>query len=549
MRSLRVFILAAIFSAIGLSVFFYKHLALEFPLTPDTNYNSWYVEMRVDLTSKNRWRASGAPLLFTMQLPHASDRYVLVDENIVASGFGYEIIEKGTHGNRYAEFAKRRPDTREAIFYRAIVYELDSPGVAKDEPPSPPSSPYSKRNRPKLGPEEKEEPIYVAIDALIDEAKAKSATPATYVREIYRLSRSDRDDRIQLIRDTINPKITAAEIAAILLEADDIPTRNAHGVQLGKDQRKAQPVTWLEVYIKDRWQAVDPETYGFGLKDKYLVLWYGNGTLYSVEGQVRAEMSVSVQQNRNNALTRALWKSGQISSALLTFSFHNLPLDTQLVFKVLIMLPLGGLVLAFMRQIIGIKTFGTFMPVLIAIAFRETGIISGLIMFLVVVGTGLVVRSYFDHLKLLFVPRLAAVLTVVVIVLSMIAMITNELGIVVGLSIALFPIVILTMTIERMSLMWEEYGPRDAIKTCAGSLVAAIVAYFAMNSELLSHLLFAFPELLLVVLSLALLLGRYNYYKLTEYLRFRQLQRSLAELEAQETAKKAARIGSTKQGR
>jgi hypothetical protein len=212
------------------------------------------------------------------------------------------------------------------------------------------------------------------------------------------------------------------------------------------------------------------------------------------------------------------------------------------------MLPLGGLVLAFLRQIIGIKTFGTFMPVLIAIAFRETGLISGLIMFLLVVGLGLVVRSYFDYLQLLFVPRLASVLTVVVIVLSMIAMITNELGIVVGLSIALFPIVILTMTIERMSLMWEEYGPKDAIKTCAGSLAAAIVAYFAMNNDILSHLLFAFPELLLVVLSISLLLGRYNYYKLTEYLRFRQLQRSLSDLEAKETAKKAAQLSNSGAG-
>jgi hypothetical protein len=243
---------------------------------------------------------------------------------------------------------------------------------------------------------------------------------------------------------------------------------------------------------------------------------------------------IAVRQNTNNALTRAIWKSGQLADLFLTFSFYNLPLDAQLVFGVLLMIPVGGLVLAFLRQVIGLKTFGTFMPVLVALAFRETGLFSGILLFTLVVMLGLFIRNYFDRLKLLLVPRLASVLTVVVIVLSLLAMLTNQLGIVVGLSISLFPIVVLTMTIERMTLLWEEYGPDEAIKTGVSSMFCAIIAYFAMNSATLGYLIFAFPELLLVVLALTMLIGRYNHYKLTEYIRFRQLQKSLAELEKKE---------------
>lgn len=539
MRSIRVFILAAILTAVGLSIFLYKHLTLEFPLTPHVTYNSWHVEARIDLAPKNRWRATGEPLLFSMQMPHASDRFVLADETIVASGFGYDIAEKDDKGNRLAEFSKRKPSSSETIFYRAIVYELDSPSEAAVSKPELPDSPYSKRNRPELADEEKVAPIYVAIDALIEEAKAKSASSQTFVREIYRLARAVNDDRIQLIRDTVDVRMTDSEIASMLLQADDIPTRNAHGVKLGSGERNAEFVNWMEVYLNGKWRTIDPVTGSFGLKDKYLVWWYGDDSFYTVTGQVRPNVTLSVQQNTNPALTRAIWKSGQLSGVLMKFSMYNLPIDTQLVFHVLLMIPLGGLVLAFMRQIIGIKTFGTFMPVLIALAFRETGLAAGLVLFLLVVALGLIVRSYFDHLKLLLVPRLAAVLTVVVIMLSFIAVITNQLGLTVGLSISLFPIVILTMTIERMSLMWEEYGPKDAIKTCAGSLGAAVIAFFAMNNDVLAHLIFAFPELLLVVLALNLLIGRYNYYKLTEYLRFRQLQKSLAALEAKEATSTA----------
>jgi hypothetical protein len=44
-----------------------------------------------------------------------------------------------------------------------------------------------------------------------------------------------------------------------------------------------------------------------------------------------------------------------------------------------------------------------------------------------------------------------------------------------------------------------------------------------MNNPHLTHLIFVFPELLLVILALALLLGRYTGYRLTELWRFRDL--------------------------
>jgi len=534
MRNLRVFLLAGLFATIGFSLMLYKHLVLEFPLSPHKTYNSWYLEARVNLASRNPWRPGDKPLILTMQLPHNTSPYAVVDENIVARGFGYEITGKGDELNRVAVFSKRRIEAQETVFYRATLYQLDSPAAEVIDSPDLPESPYAKRNRPKVEEGQKEAPIYVAVDALLDEAREKSASERTFVREIFKLAGNPQDDRVQLIRDTVNVNMNAIEMAALLLEAKDVSVRTAHGLKLSADQRKAQFVKWVEVFIGGKWLPVDPESYGFGLRDRYAVWWYGDASFIDAEGNARVDTTISVRRNTNNALTRAIWKSGQFADILLKFSFYNLPIDSQIVFQVLLMIPLGGLVLAVLRQVIGIKTFGTFMPVLIALAFRETGVVNGVILFILVVAIGLVIRNYFDHLKLLLVPRLTAVLTVVVILLSFIAMITNQLGLTMGLSISLFPIVILTMTIERMTLMWEEYGPDQALKTGAQSLVAAVIAHFAMSNEILGHLIFAFPELLLVVLSANLLLGRYNNYKLTEYIRFRQLQKSLIELEKKE---------------
>ena len=44
-----------------------------------------------------------------------------------------------------------------------------------------------------------------------------------------------------------------------------------------------------------------------------------------------------------------------------------------------------------------------------------------------------------------------------------------------------------------------------------------------MGMAWLEHLIFTFPEMLLVILSIVLLAGRYTGYRLTELRRFREL--------------------------
>jgi len=207
----------------------------------------------------------------------------------------------------------------------------------------------------------------------------------------------------------------------------------------------------------------------------------------------------------------------------LRFSLLQLPVHVQETYKILLMLPVGAFIILLLRNFIGLKTFGTFMPVLIALAFRETHVIWGIVLFTIIVSFGLVARFYLEKLRLLLVPRLAAILTVVVLLMIFISVISQNLGLESGLSVALFPMVILTMTIERMCISWDERGAYDAIKSGIGSIIAAVIAFGAMNCGPLQYLIFAFPELLLILLAIILWFGQYRGYRLFELLRFNAL--------------------------
>jgi hypothetical protein len=298
-----------------------------------------------------------------------------------------------------------------------------------------------------------------------------------------------------------------------------------HGFELTETQSQIDMRPWLQVHNGAQWITIDLRTASDGWPENLLLWSASRQPLLLVEDNPRATVSYSVSRNLADAMAVAERRLEVQDARLVAYSLLSLPLQTQSMYRVLLMVPVGAFIMLLLRNLIGVKTFGTFMPVLIAIAFRDTGLGAGIALFIAVVGTGLLVRFYLERLRLLLVPRLTAVLIVVVMLMALVSVLSNRLGLEVGLSIALFPMVIMAMTIERMSIAWEERGPGFAMKEGLGTLLVAALAYLVMSWERLEHIIFVFPEMLLVLFGATLILGRYSGYRLTELFRFRALVR------------------------
>ena len=83
--------------------------------------------------------------------------------------------------------------------------------------------------------------------------------------------------------------------------------------------------------------------------------------------------------------------------------------------------------------------------------------------------------------------------------------------------------VVLTMIVERMSILWEEVGPWQAIKEGVLTLMVSVCVYFIITQSIVEHIVFVFPEVLIILLGLLLLVGRYTGYRLLEFLRFKSM--------------------------
>jgi hypothetical protein len=532
MRLAQIFVLCLVLTAISLGVFAYKAFYLHFPIFPNEHAQSWVIEMQ--LRFRPAWET---PLRVSFFTPQSTPHLAKVNDNIIANHYGVDHRVGRETGNQRVILTRRKARGEQMVFYRATFYELKSSdqshaSLASGEKPIP-VSPFLLRDNQGAA-DGVVNPAQIAITSLIEEAQQKSADTTSFVLEVIKLLKpvmegDATDDRVDLLSSGQDDYSTLPELVSVVLNTANIPARLVNGVELKEKQRSLPLIQWVEFYYNDKWESVDIQTGKIGLSKKYLPWWRGDINLYNVQGAHDVTMEISAKYNREDAITQAMWESKRASRIITNMSLLELPIDTQLMFNIVLMIPIGALVIVLLRQLIGIPTFGTFMPVLMALSFRETGLIWGIGLFAIVVMIGLFLRAYFDELRLLVVPRLAAVLTIVVLLIAALTMLSYRFGISAGLSVTLFPMIILTMVIERMALITEEFGAKTARRTAYGSLIAASSAYVCMHNALMEHLIFLFPELLLIVLACCILLGRYNGYKLSEYFRFKKLAKAMQD--------------------
>lgn len=502
MRNLHLYILTSLLASAGIGLFLYKAWALGFPLSAGSVTSIWTLEAAYTFQSSKR------PALLSAFVPKSSARFSLIDENYISRGFS--LTTSITDSNRMATWSSRRPQAEVSLYYRATVRQ-----TAPEE--------LQPLKQPEI-PEHGFEGAYLeAARAILDQA-AGASSPAPLVEKLIGLLQPGaQDDNIRLLLEAAASPQDRADLVLRLLALNGSAARIANGIDLTRRGASVSLTHWIEVFEEQRWKAYDPLSGAAGLSGQYLPWWFGREPMTRLEGGEDLKTRISVQPSEEAAVRAALEQLGSDAPLLRRISLFDLPLAAQMAFHLLLLVPVGALIVVVLRNVIGLRTFGTFMPVLVALALRETGLLPGLALFCAIVLCGLAARIYLDRLKLLLVPRLAAVLTIVILLMAAVSLLTHSAGVGSGISAALFPMVIMTMTIERMSVVWDELGPRASLRQASGTLLVSSLIYAVIYSQALSHLVFVFPELLLVVLAAIILLGRYTGYRLLELLRFRAL--------------------------
>jgi hypothetical protein len=514
-----------------LGMLFYKSQVLKLSLIPEMVDDVWNFHISA--------KPKGDKNSFSFPIPKPGPGIKITDERIKSKNF--EIFIDSNSDSALAtwsskDFIKQKVSYSARIDLKPISYK----NIPKDYTENYPKGLQQYLKLPNLIPED-----VTAITNLESAILEGNEDKTGIIRKIYYYVEEEiqRNTDIKTIHETLNTgkgsPLIKAKLFNIMARRQKIPSRVVVMVKMPepKKQKNAKlRFTFAnEVFLGNKWIPIDTNRGFFGERpDKFMVVHRNYDEVEKIISKKKVSYSIQAERARINRFNKAEFKKEVIRSDSIfsRLSLYRLPLPLQTMFTTILLIPLGTLVLSIARNIIGIPTFGIFTPIILTLFFKETSLGFGALFFFIVVLIGIGERYVLDKFYLLAVPRLSIILTLVIMLMISYSLFSTDISFISQKHLAFFPIVIVTTNIERLSIMITEEGLINTLKTLLGTLVIAIMGYLLYSIHSLEMFIFTNPELLLSVIGCLILIGKYKGYRISEFIRFRDLVRQKKKLES-----------------
>ncbi len=522
-RYLAYWALIAVLVVLPLSLMGMKLFVLNYPLKGLIPTQSYQVELAMQVDGH------GDAINIETYLPRSDTRQTILQEQHANGVF---VLNQRSEGeNRIAIWDAVNVSGRQDIRYTALIQSKTVQYVLPVDMPIPDEYPEQLQQYLKT-----EEGIQVdsplikrRVDELMPNHKARTLGESLTIIHRYLQDQfanrnfsgyTDALTALKLGEASCNGK---GRLFVAMARHLNIPARLVGGyVMQGGSKRTSHQ--WVEAYVSGHWVPFDTINDHFAeIPANFLTLYYGDEVLFRHTSNINFQYRFNTVKKLVPRYDVQQELGDSIFNMINFYALFERVGISQDLLKVLLMIPLGAFVTVVFRNVIGIETFGTFLPALIAAAARESGLLWGLTGFILIIAITALIRKGLDWLQLLHSPKMAVILAVVVMVMMTMTVGGVQLGLFELAQMTLFPIAILAITSERFAIMVEEQGMVNTMKLMATTVVVIAAAYAVMSSLFMQSLFLAFPELLLVVMALNIWLGRWVGMRLMEFVRFRHL--------------------------
>ncbi|MFY0672367.1 MAG: hypothetical protein JXQ87_03130 [Bacteroidia bacterium] len=297
-----------------------------------------------------------------------------------------------------------------------------------------------------------------------------------------------------------------------LARATGFESRMVGGLILERNEKKTSHA-WTEIKLADQWIPFDPfNGYFASLPVNYLKIYNGDHFLITRTGKQSFDYRYHIEPLEVNHFSN--YAMLNLKSIIMKNKLSNNLL------RALLMLPLGALIVALLKNIIGLKSFGVFLPVLIALALVETGFVQGLVLFSIIIVIISLLSGPLNKWGVQHTPKVVIMLTAVVVTCLVSIHFFNLISFNKSDLALFFPIIVLTLTAERFAQKVDEDGLTEAAKLYIQTLLITVLCFLIVSSQIILDFIITFPETLMLVAGISLLLGKWIGLRVLEYNRF-----------------------------
>ncbi len=201
----------------------------------------------------------------------------------------------------------------------------------------------------------------------------------------------------------------------------------------------------------------------------------------------------------------------------------------------LLALPIVTTLVTFSRYFIGLKSLNIYTSILMVFALMEiahvhgaefdvfNGLVRGLLITTPMIVIALFLQSVSASMRMHYISKVSIITTLVSVFALFTLYIGTEINALSYILIHPMALIILIVVLDIFVKSYIRKGPIKSVKLILNTIGLAFVISILMEQAFMQKLLFAHPEITLYSLVIDVLLGRWTGLRLSEYLRFKDI--------------------------
>lgn len=189
-----------------------------------------------------------------------------------------------------------------------------------------------------------------------------------------------------------------------------------------------------------------------------------------------------------------------------------------------LLFPVVAAIIAASRHLIGLRGFGIFTPAVLSVAFVSTGVMVGILLFVVILIMANLGKRTMKRLKLQYMPRMALILWFMCLGLLGSLLFAPYLRLDSLMSLSIFPILTLVLLAENFIEVQLGKSRNEATELAMETILLALICSLVLSLDGVQKFAIVYPEILsLGVAVFDVFMGQYSGLRLSEYLKFRKI--------------------------
>jgi len=189
----------------------------------------------------------------------------------------------------------------------------------------------------------------------------------------------------------------------------------------------------------------------------------------------------------------------------------------------ILLLPFLATFFAFARIVVGFTTMEMLVTIILSIAFIATGIVIGAILLFTIIIASFFSRILLKRIKIMQIPKMAMSILIVAVFVSVALSVSALSNIVTVTQISIFPILVFILISDKIVTLQLQRNYIETIKITLVTVVIAVFGYLFLSSPVIQDFILIYPEMILILIPLNIVIGRYFGLRVSEYIRFSSL--------------------------